>query len=183
MNPIAGSNFNYQGWLTVARDENGTLYAVASSFRAEHVCPIEMAVMKMAAQHGTRCFAQISPDHHLISCFIPRVHWSAAMAVGKIPSGNGLWSVTITAKPGQRNYSLWWSLCQPRLSQYRWTGRRQPTDRLLSKIFGWYQILHSLYEVETVILLQRKGARQRALSLWNKITRTETPGALTVGHQ
>ena len=52
VNRITGSNFNYQGWPTVARDENGTLYAVASGFRAEHVCPFGKTVMYISKNNG-----------------------------------------------------------------------------------------------------------------------------------
>ena len=36
VNRVTTSYFRYQGWPSVARDENGTLYAVASSFRTHH---------------------------------------------------------------------------------------------------------------------------------------------------
>ena len=34
-----GSLFNYVGWPTVAKDENGVIYVVASGHRLGHVCP------------------------------------------------------------------------------------------------------------------------------------------------
>lgn len=52
VNRITGSFFNYQAWPTVARDENGTLYAVASGFRMRHVCPFGKTVMYISRDGG-----------------------------------------------------------------------------------------------------------------------------------
>ena len=37
--------FRYQGWPTVTRDADGTLFAVASGFRVAHICPFGKTVM------------------------------------------------------------------------------------------------------------------------------------------
>ena len=52
VNRVTGSVFCYQAWPTVARDENGTLYAVASGFRARHVCPFGKTVMYISRDGG-----------------------------------------------------------------------------------------------------------------------------------
>ena len=44
--------FSYQGWPSVCRDENGTLYAVASSFRAAHICPFGKTAMFISRDEG-----------------------------------------------------------------------------------------------------------------------------------
>ena len=52
VNRVANSLFSYQGWPTVARDENGTLYAVASSFRISHICPFGKTAMYVSRDNG-----------------------------------------------------------------------------------------------------------------------------------
>lgn len=52
VNRMTGSLFNYQAWPTVAGDENGTLYAVASGFRVRHVCPFGKTVMYISRDGG-----------------------------------------------------------------------------------------------------------------------------------
>ncbi|MBR4865396.1 MAG: exo-alpha-sialidase [Clostridia bacterium] len=47
-----GSVFSYQGWGTVARDEEGTLYAVASGFRVSHICPFGKTCMYISKNEG-----------------------------------------------------------------------------------------------------------------------------------
>lgn len=49
---VQGSVFTYQGWPSVARDENGTLYAVVSGFRVQHVCPFGKTVMHISKNNG-----------------------------------------------------------------------------------------------------------------------------------
>lgn len=44
--------FGYQGWPTVCRNEKGTLYAVCSGFRFEHVCPFGKTVMYVSFDEG-----------------------------------------------------------------------------------------------------------------------------------
>lgn len=44
--------FSYQGWPTVARDENGTLYVASSSFRIGHVCPFGKTAMYVSRNEG-----------------------------------------------------------------------------------------------------------------------------------
>lgn len=44
--------FGYQGWPSVCRDENGTLYAVSSSFRCQHVCPFGKTSMWISRNGG-----------------------------------------------------------------------------------------------------------------------------------
>ncbi len=46
------TSFPYHGWPTVARDENGVLYAVASAFRAGHVCPFGKTAMFISRNNG-----------------------------------------------------------------------------------------------------------------------------------
>ena len=41
----SGSLFNYIGWPTVAKDENGVIYAVCSGHRLGHICPFGMNYM------------------------------------------------------------------------------------------------------------------------------------------
>jgi hypothetical protein len=52
INRVTGSDFAYQAWPTVAQDENGTLYAVASGFRVRHVCPFGKTVMYISRNGG-----------------------------------------------------------------------------------------------------------------------------------
>lgn len=52
VNRVTDSLFSYQGWPTVARDEHGTLYAVASGFRVSHVCPFGKTVMYISKDNG-----------------------------------------------------------------------------------------------------------------------------------
>jgi len=47
-----GSIFGYHGWGSVARDEAGTLYAVASAFRVSHVCPFGKTAMYISKNGG-----------------------------------------------------------------------------------------------------------------------------------
>ncbi len=44
--------FKYNGWPTVCRDERGVLYAVASSMRFSHVCPVGKGCMYMSYDDG-----------------------------------------------------------------------------------------------------------------------------------
>ena len=52
VNRVQNSIFRYQGWPTVARDENGTLYVASSSFRVNHVCPFGKSVMYISKNEG-----------------------------------------------------------------------------------------------------------------------------------
>ena len=52
VNRVTDSLFSYQGWPTVSRDENGTLYAVASSFRISHICPFGKTAMYISRNGG-----------------------------------------------------------------------------------------------------------------------------------
>lgn len=52
INRVQGSVYGYQGWPTVARDENGTLYAVISGFRLQHVCTFGKTVMHISKDNG-----------------------------------------------------------------------------------------------------------------------------------
>ena len=44
--------FVYQGWPTVAKDENGALYAAASGHRLTHVCPFGKDLMYVSHDEG-----------------------------------------------------------------------------------------------------------------------------------
>lgn len=44
--------FKYNGWPSVCRDENGTLYAAASSMRMSHVCPTGKNCMWVSRDEG-----------------------------------------------------------------------------------------------------------------------------------
>ena len=52
VNRVTGSVFAYQGWPSVCRDEDGVLYAVASSFRTEHICPFGKTAMYVSKNGG-----------------------------------------------------------------------------------------------------------------------------------
>lgn len=52
VNRRQNSLFAYQGWPTIARDENGTLYVVASGFRVNHICPFGKTVMYISKNEG-----------------------------------------------------------------------------------------------------------------------------------
>lgn len=52
VNRVTRSSFAYQGWPSVARDENGTLYAVSSSFRISHICPFGKTAMYISRDEG-----------------------------------------------------------------------------------------------------------------------------------
>ena len=47
-----GSMFAYDGWPSVTVDENGVLYAVASSFRMQHICPFGKTAMYISRDGG-----------------------------------------------------------------------------------------------------------------------------------
>lgn len=49
---VQGSVFGYQGWPSVARDENGTLYAVVSGFRVRHICTFGKTCMHISKDNG-----------------------------------------------------------------------------------------------------------------------------------
>lgn len=49
---MTGGLFCYSGWPSVCCDENGTLYAVASSFRTRHVCPFGKSAMYISRDNG-----------------------------------------------------------------------------------------------------------------------------------
>ncbi len=49
---ITDSMFNYQGWPTVTRDENGTLYAASSGHRLGHVCPFGKNLLYVSHDDG-----------------------------------------------------------------------------------------------------------------------------------
>ena len=44
--------FAYDGWPSVTVDENGVLYAVASSFRMQHICPFGKTAMYISRDGG-----------------------------------------------------------------------------------------------------------------------------------
>lgn len=44
--------FQYQGWPTVCKDENGVLYAACSGFRLGHVCPFGKNVLYISRDEG-----------------------------------------------------------------------------------------------------------------------------------
>lgn len=52
VNRATGTLFNFQAWPTVAKDENGVLYAVASGFRVRHICPFGKTVMYISRDNG-----------------------------------------------------------------------------------------------------------------------------------
>ena len=52
VNRATNTLFKYQGWPTVARDENGTLYVASSSFRIYHVCPFGKTAMYISKNEG-----------------------------------------------------------------------------------------------------------------------------------
>ena len=52
VNRVQNTLFRYQAWPSVARDENGTLYAVASSFRCAHICPFGKTAMYISKNNG-----------------------------------------------------------------------------------------------------------------------------------
>ncbi len=47
-----GAIFSYEGWSTLTKDENGTLYAVCSGFRVAHICPFGKTVMYISRDEG-----------------------------------------------------------------------------------------------------------------------------------
>ena len=52
VNRAVGTLFTYQAWPTVAQDENGVLYAVASGFRVRHVDGFGKTVMYISRDGG-----------------------------------------------------------------------------------------------------------------------------------
>lgn len=52
VNRVTETPFAYQGWPSVAKDENGTLYAVASSFRVQHICPFGKTALYISKNNG-----------------------------------------------------------------------------------------------------------------------------------
>lgn len=52
VNRVQNTLFSYQGWPSVTIDENGTLYAVSSSFRCLHVCPFGKTAMYISKNGG-----------------------------------------------------------------------------------------------------------------------------------
>ncbi len=52
VNRATNTFFDYQGWPSVCKDENGVLYAVASGMRMRHVCPFGKTVMYISRNNG-----------------------------------------------------------------------------------------------------------------------------------
>ena len=52
VNRVQNSIFGYQGWPSIARDENGTIYVVSSSFRTQHICPFGKTAMYISKNNG-----------------------------------------------------------------------------------------------------------------------------------
>ncbi len=52
VNRVTTNFFRHNGWPSVAKDENGVLYAVASCFRAWHVCPFGKTAMFKSYNNG-----------------------------------------------------------------------------------------------------------------------------------
>ncbi|MBQ7721007.1 MAG: exo-alpha-sialidase [Clostridia bacterium] len=52
VNRVQNGLFAYQGWPSVTSDENGILYAAASSFRVEHICPFGKTAMYISKNGG-----------------------------------------------------------------------------------------------------------------------------------
>ncbi len=48
----SGSFFRYDGWPSVCRDEEGTLYTVYSGFRADHICPFGKTCLCRSRDNG-----------------------------------------------------------------------------------------------------------------------------------
>jgi len=53
---MTDSFFSYHGWPTVCRSDDGTLYAVCSGFRLQHVCPFGKTVMFVSFDEGIQIF-------------------------------------------------------------------------------------------------------------------------------
>ena len=71
--------FCYHGWPSVAKDENGTLYAVCSGYRLGHVCPFGKNLMYISRDDGETWSApMIVNDTHLDD-----------RDAGVLPLGNG----------------------------------------------------------------------------------------------
>ena len=49
-----GIPFRYQGWPTVARDEDGNLYAACSGYRSSHICPMGKNLLFISRDGGER---------------------------------------------------------------------------------------------------------------------------------
>ena len=49
---ISEGIFKYQGWPTVAKDENGTLYVACSGHRLAHICPFGKNLMYISRNDG-----------------------------------------------------------------------------------------------------------------------------------
>ncbi len=54
-----GSIFGFEAWPSLAKDENGTLYAVCSGFRVAHICPFGKTVMYISRDEGKTWSAPI----------------------------------------------------------------------------------------------------------------------------
>ncbi len=52
VNRAQNTIFSYQAWPSICRDENGTLYAVASGMRVAHICPFGKTVMYISKNDG-----------------------------------------------------------------------------------------------------------------------------------
>lgn len=49
-----GQPFRYQGWPSVIKDENGTLYAACSGYRSSHICPMGKNLLFISKDNGER---------------------------------------------------------------------------------------------------------------------------------
>lgn len=49
---VSGSPFNYIGWPSVTKDENGVLYVACSGHRLEHICPFGQSWMFVSDDNG-----------------------------------------------------------------------------------------------------------------------------------
>lgn len=52
VNRVENNIFNYQGWPTVTKDENGTLYVACSGHRLAHVCPFGKNLLYISRDDG-----------------------------------------------------------------------------------------------------------------------------------
>lgn len=97
VNKKTGSIFDYQGWPSVCRDENGTLYAVASGFRLRHVCPFGKTVMYISRNDGETW----SPPIVINDSYLDD------RDAGIVYMGGGRLLVTWFAHPAKKYYDEW----------------------------------------------------------------------------
>ena len=65
---LSDSLFQYQGWPTVCRDDDGVLYVGASSFRLGHLCGFGKNALYVSRDGGETCSVATTNSYDEATC-------------------------------------------------------------------------------------------------------------------